>query len=121
MQTEVRRLTSNFGDRAFNFDPNVFNPLFQRNVDQNTARVGVRFSPFPTSDVIGSVIYNDRDVNTVQSTSGRDIRGKGTSIQGEGEYLFNGDWFNVVTGLSISQFDLDTRVSRPHYQHRILI
>ena len=60
MQVEFRHRESEQGDLAFNFDPNFFNPLSTRSLDQDTARFGARYSPTPNSDVLLSLIYNDR-------------------------------------------------------------
>ena len=57
-QLEFRRRHSDFGDLAFNFDPDFFSPNFDR-VRQDTYRAGLRYSPLPSSDFLVSFIYGD--------------------------------------------------------------
>ena len=109
VQAEVRRLTSENGDLAFNFDPDAVGGNFQQRVNQNTARAGVRFSPSPRSNILGSAIYNDRDADTLFPA---ELRAQGEGIQGAGEYLYDGLSFDVATGFSIFDVQTDRRASR---------
>ena len=46
VQVELRRRQSEKGDLDFNFDPEFFSPDFNRSLDNETGRLGVRF-PLP--------------------------------------------------------------------------
>lgn len=61
IQAEFRRRESTEGDLAFNFDPNDFlaNKTTQR--EQDTARIGLRYSSTPHSHFLLSLIHSDRD------------------------------------------------------------
>jgi tetratricopeptide (TPR) repeat protein len=50
VQAEVRRLTTENGFLALDYDPDAFSSLFHQELNQNTARVGVRYSPTPQSN-----------------------------------------------------------------------
>ena len=60
VQGEVRVQRTENGDRRLRYDPDVFNPDLERDLDDDMARFGIRYSPSPRSDLIGSVIYTDR-------------------------------------------------------------
>ena len=70
-QVEFRRRHSDYGDLPFNFDPDIFSPNFRREIDQDTYRAGVRYSPLPSSDFLLSFIYSDlrRQTNERRSTT----------------------------------------------------
>ena len=93
-----------------NFGPDLFDRNIEQKVDQDTARVGVRYSPSPRSNVLGSVIYNNRDLNTV-STSIPELRSGADGFQGEGEYLFDGEIFKLATGFSTFDVDRNRRLA----------
>src|SRR5690606_27171390 len=59
-QVEVRHRNLDQGDLAFDFDPDDFSESLRRDLNEDTARVGLRYSPSPQSDFLLSVIYNDR-------------------------------------------------------------
>lgn len=73
--------------------------------------MGIRFSPSPRSDVLGSVIYNSRSENTRINPESFDIeqRAMGEGVQGEGQYLFARELWNIVTGFSYSHVNADVR------------
>ena len=73
VQTELRSRTSREGDLQLNFNPNRFNEDRDRHVTQNTARAGVRYSPFPNADLLTSVIYSGRHTRTSRSTNEPDV------------------------------------------------
>ena len=98
-------------------------------------RLGLRISPSPTSDLLGSVIYSDRDgkvqdsqiVNSprfgpLRVPTDRKISQKGPQI--EVGYLLRGTVFNATSGISSYHIDVDDRnafpgsLSRPRHDHR---
>ena len=86
------------GDLTFNFDPEKFDPDLQRSIDQDTARVGVRYSPWPNSSFLMSYIFSD----LLDQQDFPDFRGsaedKGSQV--ESQYIYTGDWINLIVGLS---------------------
>jgi tetratricopeptide (TPR) repeat protein len=112
-QVELRRRRSREGDLALNFDPDDFSPTQERTLDQDTGRVGLRYSPTPNSDLLLSLIYADREEEVVDSfdtpiglieTAGRaDDRG----YQAEGQYLHRWHRLNLTAGGAFSDFDRD--------------
>jgi hypothetical protein len=111
MQAEVRKFKVEFGDLAFNFDPDSFDNAINNEIDQEFGRLGIRYSPSPRSHVLGSFFYSDRE--EITSRAGRSLRSTGTSIQSEAQHLWDGSVFNTVSGLSRFDVDLHFRSSQP--------
>jgi len=114
VQTELRRQESEHGDIRLNFDLDTFSRRDRRERDQNSIRGGVHASLSPRSDLILSLVHTEtRDrrlefrENALDITSLSDDSG----YRLEGQYLFRGDRFNVITGGGKydidSNFDLD--------------
>jgi tetratricopeptide (TPR) repeat protein len=103
-QAEFRRRHSDEGDLRFNFDPDFFLEDFHREIDQDTYRGGLRYSPLPSSDFLLSFIYSDFELK--QQPSQLRIRDKGYQI--EPQYLYRRDWLNLTTGFAYAGVD-DTR------------
>jgi hypothetical protein len=63
VQAEFRHRKSTEGDLAFNFDPNDFmtNKTVKR--EQDTTRLGLRYSPTPQSNLLLSYIHSQRKEN----------------------------------------------------------
>ncbi len=120
LQLEARRRESHNGDIALNFDPDSFLPVKDRDLEQETARVGLRYSPTPNSDVLVSLIYNDREERTHEVEFNplfvtdviTDVLLDEEGYQGEAQYLYRGDRFKLVAGAGISDVDgvLDTSI-----------
>jgi tetratricopeptide (TPR) repeat protein len=124
-QVEFRRRDSDEGDLDFNFDPTDFAPNQTISREQDTARIGLRWSPTPRSNVLFSYIHgeqeavlNDRTVipgipielfpgffifGTFTLTA--DIGVMSDGDQFEGQYLYSRDWFNLVAGVVYSEVD----------------
>jgi hypothetical protein len=79
----------------------------RRRVDQDTGRFGLRFSPSPHSNFITSLIYTNLDRSLKESIGEFDVFGQGKQkgIQGEAQYIFNGDTIDVISGVSAYLFD----------------
>ena len=123
VQAEYRQRESKEGDLAFNFDPDDFMSDKTIKRDTKTARVGLRFSPSPNSDVLFSYINNER---TEDSDSSRpdDLFGLadfGVRLeeltktdddgnQYEGQYLWQSPKFNVIAGAAYSEVDRDYEI-----------
>jgi outer membrane receptor protein involved in Fe transport len=114
VQTEFRRRKTDQGDLQLRFDPTKFELGTRRRVDQDSVRLGARFSPSPYSNFIASGIYTDRKstVSRTQDSAEPDISArddeKGYEI--EGRYLLRRNWFNVTLGGGVSDIDVDTHL-----------
>jgi len=113
IQAEFRRRESEFGDLALNFDPEQFDVVAAHSLDQDMGRLGVRYSPAPSSDVLVSVIFNDRE----ESLSGisLDNRANDEGYQAEAQYLYRRSRFNVTAGLAYADVDRDFEFSTDQF------
>ncbi|HAJ91651.1 MAG TPA: TonB-dependent receptor, partial [Gammaproteobacteria bacterium] len=112
IQAEFRRRVSTEGDLAFNFDPDSY--LDDKTVEreQDSTRVGLRYSPAPNTDFLFSYIYTKRDEKIEQFEIldpfttldiNSKVNSKGSQI--EAQNIYRTDRFNVITGLSYNQVD----------------
>jgi opacity protein-like surface antigen len=105
-QVEFRRRDSDFGDLPFNFDPDSFSRNLRRNLDLNTYRAGLRYSPVPTSDFLVSLIYSDAEEDRkLRDDPSQFSQTKDQGIQSEAQYIYRTDRFNLTTGLGYSDVD----------------
>jgi TonB dependent receptor len=83
--------------------------------DQDTARVGLRYSPTPRSTFLLSYIYNDLHEDAEESepfdpstTLTSNITANAAGDQVEAQYIYQQDWFNVTAGFGYSEVDRTT-------------
>lgn len=57
----IRHRDTNQGDIEERFDPDDFNPNERRDITETIPRVGFRWSAVPSSTLIGTLAYNERD------------------------------------------------------------
>lgn len=118
LQLELRHRESTQGDLAFNFDPDAFDSDFERNLNQDIGRAGLRYSPTPNSDFLLSFIYSDREEEGIDPFSitiplvgtfngSNDTLTDDEGYQIEGQYLYRRDRFNLTTGFSYAGVDRD--------------
>jgi len=111
LQLELRHRESSQGDLAFNFDPDDVRPDFERTLNQDIGRVGLRYSPTPHSDVLLSFIYSDREDQETDLfvfpgfSVATDFLADDEGYQIEGQYLYRRDRFNLTTGFSYTGVD----------------
>lgn len=104
VQAELRSRRTETGDLRLNFDPDVFSRTRHRDLDQDTARVGARYSPSPRTDVLASVIYSDRNDKLSEGPSPRpgegdfDLREKLAGWQGETQWIHRHRNVNTQAG-----------------------
>jgi hypothetical protein len=110
-QVEFRRRHSDFGDLPFNFDPDVFSPNLKREIDVDSYRAGLRYSPLPSSDFLLSLIYGDLK-DDARDTFSR-VKTKDQATQTEGQYIYRGDRFNVTSGVAYSDVDRNFQQEEP--------
>lgn len=114
VQLELRHRESTQGDLAFNFDPDAFSHDFERTLNQDIGRAGLRYSPTPNSDFLLSFIYSDReeeasDLVPIPELPGSDLASDSLAddegYQIEGQYLYRRDRFNLTAGFSYASVD----------------
>ncbi len=111
VQLELRRRETRNGDIALNFDPDSFLQVKDRDLQLDTARIGVRYSPAPHSDIIASLIYGDRTERTHEEELllgfdfATDTLLDDEGYQAEAQYLYRGDRFKLTAGAARSDVD----------------
>lgn len=108
VQAEIRTRKSEEGDLLldFNFRQN-FDHNRRRELDQDSARLGARYSLSPKQDFIVSGIYTDRKQNDVNVTPGQQDRTGDRGYQAEGQYLLRGDRFNIIAGAGTYRLNVE--------------
>jgi tetratricopeptide (TPR) repeat protein len=104
VQAELRRRHSEQGDLALNFDPDSFDPEFRRSLDQDMGRVGLRYSPSPSSNLLLSAIYSDRDEEQ-NFFAGFEGTAHDKGYQLESQYIYEADWLNLIAGVGYTNVD----------------
>ncbi|MBE9552615.1 MAG: TonB-dependent receptor, partial [Proteobacteria bacterium] len=117
IQLEYWTRESTAGDVVFRFDPNSFSATQARNLDQDIARAGIRYSPSPNSDILFSYIYSDRlnkftdnqitDFGLSQLHLDISEPTQDESHLFEAQYLHRAERLNVVAGAALSLDDRD--------------
>ncbi|MCB1777044.1 MAG: TonB-dependent receptor [Candidatus Competibacteraceae bacterium] len=113
LQAEYRYLDTSSGYLESRYDGS-FSSSRRVDIEQETTRIGARYSPSPQMDVIASVIYTDRDFlqrfPNINRFLGTVIKG----TQAESQLLYRTDNFNVIAGLSAHFLDYTfSSVSQP--------
>src|SRR5262249_26106567 len=112
-QVELRHRESDSGDLEFAFDRRPFFPNLDRDLDQDIARAGFRYSLSPNSDFLLSFIYSKRqeqvtDADTISfapDVFASDLKVDDEGFQVEGQYLYRRDWFNLTSGFGFTHVD----------------
>jgi tetratricopeptide (TPR) repeat protein len=112
-QLEFRRRHSDFGDLPFNFDPDFFLPNLRREIDLDTYRAGVRYSPLPSSDFLLSLIYSDLQEKTNEREDDVfdfefPLHDQGYQL--EGQHIYRRDRLNITAGFAY--YDVDRNIKR---------
>jgi tetratricopeptide (TPR) repeat protein len=113
IQAEFRHRESQEGDLAFNFDPAAF--IREKSIirEQDTTRLGLRFSPSIASNFVFSYIHTDRkqqeNIGSIQidptTKVSSDLNGRDDGDQFEGQYIYKHERVNLVAGFAHSQVD----------------
>lgn len=110
LQAELRRRETEQGDLALNFDPGDFSLGHRREIRQDSARLGGRYSMSADSDLIVSLIRYDREgddrqvFRTVTAQDRLDAEG----YQAEAQLLVRNPRFNFTAG--VGQYRVDNRL-----------
>jgi len=118
VQTELRTRNIKHGDLLLDVDPRDpehFNANKRREVEQDSARLGARYSLSPRQDLIASIMYTGRKERQVlpnpqpDGTNGPTniTKVKDSGYQAEVQHLFREDHFNVTTGANAYRVNVD--------------
>ena len=104
---ELRSKDTKEGDLPLLFDPDNFSPFLRNKADSDSIRLGLRHSFTPNSDLIATVIYENRDSTAHEKISflppivpfitydlSLDTDGYLTEVQ----HLFRFERFNIISG-----------------------
>ena len=99
----IRHRDSEQGDITEDFDPDDFSATERRDITETIPRAGFRYSAVPSSTLIGTIAYNERDEDVddddeffpVKASS--EVRG----VNGEVQHIFEQDRFNVTFGAGL--------------------
>ena len=108
VQAEVRLSDINQGDLPLRFDPNDFSESLDQELDTQSYRLGLHHSFNPRSELIGSVIWADRDDTLKDSEFGEfraDVDTDG--YLAELQHLFRYGKFHITSGAG--HFDGNTK------------
>ena len=136
LQFEISSRETDSGDLVQNFDPDDFNPQLDRHFEADVFRLGARFGDGTASTTLVSLIYSDRkeeiDLGTTIPVAGlpcflltpsnfpfgpcpatfsvnenrKDFADRET-WQAEGQHIYQGEAFSIVSGIGYSTADLE--------------
>jgi tetratricopeptide (TPR) repeat protein len=115
IQAEYRYRKTERGDTALAFFADDFLPNIRQEDETDVIRVGFRHIFSPSSGLIGNFAYQNKDANLVDiknsppppfpSQNILSLKNDETGYNGELQYLFRSDRFNITSG--IGYFDID--------------
>ncbi len=112
LQLEVQHRDSEEGDLALQFDPEDIVLDKMREIDRDSARVGLRYSPDMNSDVLLSYIHSDtneirREADEIDPFTSFTLDSDRTTKGGmfEAQYIYKQERFKLVTGGAYSDPD----------------
>jgi tetratricopeptide (TPR) repeat protein len=105
VQLEYRRYELNMGDTVLRFDPDDFSTGLHLQRTLDTLRFGARYEFSPRSKAIASVIgegylFDKRDKGEHPFAFTLEQETEGRSLTAEVQHLYQGNSFNLITGLS---------------------
>ncbi len=108
---EIRHRETHHGDLEFEFEPEVFDPDFDRYERVDLNRFGLRYSPTVHSNVIAVVSHYDVREDTVFTRIlDRPLRDSKFSSDGyvaEGQFSFRSDYVDLILGVGAYYFGSD--------------
>lgn len=117
LQLEFRHRESEEGDLRQDFDPDDFSRGRERTLDQDIARLGLRYSPTASNDFLFSAIGSRRDERIEDSSLfgpfliDSDSRVDDDAYQIEGQHLFRTRRLNTTTGLAHADVDRELDIA----------
>jgi predicted Zn-dependent protease len=109
VQAELNVRRSETGDLDLDFDPASYIPNERIDLDQDVGRVGMRYSPTPSTDIVASLLYGRRNDKSSAPFDQQRVRDR--NIQGEAQYLWRSPDINVIAGVSAYDVDRNDRNS----------
>jgi len=121
IQAELRHRENETGDLRQRFDPDVYLPTERNSADTDSARLGLHHAFTPHSEIIASLIWQDRD-GSQSSDTPFEVPFFGpfvTSVSIEGpleghtlevQHLYRNEAFRLVSGAGYYAADGDTRI-----------
>lgn len=107
VQAEFRRRNTEHGDLLLDFNT-AKHSQDRRKLEQDSARLGARYSLSSKQDFLISAIYTDRredQVLPINPALNFNSNAKDQGYQVEGQYLFKDKYLNVITGGGAYQID----------------
>lgn len=96
VQAEFRHRETEHGDLEIQGDPGIFRDFKRRNLDQDTYRFGLKYSPAVHSDLLVSFIHANRE-ERIQN-DGSSSKTNTHSYNFESQYIFHNEKLNTVLG-----------------------
>lgn len=115
-QLEFRTRRTHYGDIEQVWDQDDFAEGNDRDIDQDSYRAGLRWSPTPNSDVLLSMIYsdtNDKENISIPLDEGQfdgQAQFDDGGYQPEAQYIYRDDIFNITTGAAYFFVDRDQKI-----------
>jgi Flp pilus assembly protein TadD len=111
LQAEVRSRTTETGDIALRGDPDNFDPLFRRTINQDVARAGAHINLAGRGDLLLSAIHAKlRDDNFFPDFLGAPLTSFGTQDSNQVEALYSHRVRGGSFLVGIGGYELDTRI-----------
>ncbi|MCG7893153.1 MAG: FecR domain-containing protein [Candidatus Thiodiazotropha taylori] len=111
VQGEIRQREGNFGDLAQRFDPDVFSRSSNRAIDSDTYRLSANYSPSNQNIFLINAIQEDLSDGT--EIGSLVVDGDRENSQYEGQYVYQGNLFKVVSGFTFADEDSIITTSIP--------
>ncbi|MEQ1558637.1 MAG: tetratricopeptide repeat protein [Methyloglobulus sp.] len=96
VQAEYNHRETKHGDLEYFGDPQYFDYVMRRNINQDRYRLGFKISPATHSDILTSFIYTDRNDGGVEYWGHNQLNTKAYNV--ESQYVFHNDYLNTVAG-----------------------
>lgn len=113
IQAEFRSSDRENGDVALRFSQDNFSAALRENTNTETSRLGFRHAFSPSSDLIGSVIFQNSDSDGYDANPFLSITSarKDQGYIGEIQHLFRSMRFNLVSGIGHYSLDRKTVIT----------
>ena len=116
IQGEYRYRNTKNGDLELRFLPDDFRRYYNEKYETNTLRLGLRHDFTPSSTILGSFMYQDRDSSSLDRptdsfiTSISDKFPNQRSISGEVQHLFRSKYVNLISGIGYFHIDAQEKL-----------
>jgi tetratricopeptide (TPR) repeat protein len=120
VQAEVRTRMTEHGQLLLDFDkdsddPKLAKNRFRRKIDEDTARIGARYSLTPNQNIVLSSQYLDRrseNTNAISSSVDRITIANNEGYLTEVQYQLRSNWFSMLAGSGISHINVDSKTKK---------